>query len=712
VSLSRPTRTPTRAATLITAALVTAVAILALFVVPQHRFGNDAAPLPTASRIARADAWTAYGGDWAANPNTIQDNSQERGAKFMVRSGQWADYQLQADMQIAEPYGEAGLILRSSGEQEGVDAYHGYFAGIRTMDASFELGRADFGWHPFLHHALPVDADLRAPIHIRLAAVGCRFAVLIVLTDGRQTAASADDPDCLRTGRFGLRSDVTSATWQHLSITPANSHDIDEIQAVAKASPTRALALVEPFDEPTLDRFQASMRAEAQKHEIQPGVQTIISYLMSPGRHPHVTIQGVITSTPPLTDIQDDTNALIVPNIDPNTPIKLGDVVEAEGTIVSERFRSRLEDAKIRVLWSDTEIPPLAVTADQLTSGTYRGRSIEVEGVLRSAVARPDGYDLVLQDGGQTFRALSSKDVRIDPAGLELGSRLRLKGMATSLAEFTNGIYPFAIITNRVETIGAPPWWSPRHIALIAALCVCILLGAQFIIHRVQTWHMRSVLLEREQLAFEMHDTLAQSFTGIAYQLQAASIERRGENMTQTHIRHALDMVHASHREASRTIAALRPQYRDAAGILQALKESAERLSDGGGLVIETVMIGKLADLPLIMTDAFVRIGQEAISNAIQHAGCKRLTLSLTLSRREAELCIRDDGQGFDKQTISHGLGIAGMRQRATKIKGRLDLQTAPGQGSTITVTAPRPHTADWLNRMRAVIVVAFGKEL
>jgi signal transduction histidine kinase len=210
------------------------------------------------------------------------------------------------------------------------------------------------------------------------------------------------------------------------------------------------------------------------------------------------------------------------------------------------------------------------------------------------------------------------------------------------------------------------------------------------------------VLKEREQLAFEMHDTLAQSFTGIAYQLQAASTERRGEGMIQTHIRHALEMVHISHREASRAIAALRPHYRDAAGILDELNSSAERLCDGGELLIATKLNGKMIELPLEVTDVFFRIGQEAISNAIQHSGCKALTISLSLSRREARLSVSDDGHGFAKDEMQPGLGIESMRKRTATINALFDLESTPGKGTTVTVTASSLVARGPLYRLRA----------
>jgi len=686
-----------------------AVAITAAFFFSLRRQHTDkSSPLPPRT-FSRNDAWVALGGEWTANSLEIQNNSEERGAKLMTRLGAWGDYQVQADVKMASPYGEAGLIIRSSGEEEGVDAYHGYFAKVRSLDSSLEFGRTDFGWFPLLHKSLPDMADGQGWVHLRVVAVGCRFGVAATMPDGRTTSSTVDDQDCIQAGRFGLRSYLTSATWRNLEVTNATSADLSGFETSSAAPGPDHLALGEPFAPDRLDRYTASLRDDAKKHEIQPGVEPIAAFPLRPGRHPNVTVQGIVISTPPLAGIQDETGAMTVSHVDPSTPMRLGDFVEAHGTVVSDHFRSRMEDAHIRVLWSDTPIPPLAVTASQLTGGTYRGRSIEVEGNLISASSRADGYELILQDGNQYFRATGSRDFRLDSTDLKPGSRLRLRGIATSLPQFTNDLYPFAVITQRVDVVSPPPWWSPTHVMWLILVCIALFISAQLVLHRLQKWHIRSVLREREELAFEMHDTLAQSFTGIAYQLQAASLERRGVDKVQAHIRNAIQMVQLSHKEASRTIAALRPQYQDATGILNALKEAAERLSDGGSLRITTSLSGRSTQLPLEVTDAFFRIGQEAVSNSIRHAGCKELRITLQLSKREVQLCIEDDGRGFSEQTVEGGLGIKGMRSRAAMARARFDLTTAPGTGTRITVTASQPIARGLRDRVRAMLRGTFA---
>jgi hypothetical protein len=162
---------------------------------------------------------------------------------------------------------------------------------------------------------------------------------------------------------------------------------------------------------------------------------------------------------------------------------------------------------------------------------------------------------LILQDQRQTFRAFVHGSPSAKAPHFAPGSQVRLRGIATSLPQLSSGIYPFTIVANRVELVSPPPWWPLPHIVLLVIAVLVMLLALRWISHQIRHWQMRAMLREREELAYEVHDTLAQSFTGIAYQLQAARTERRGEDAVQEHIGSALRLVSISHREASRTIA-------------------------------------------------------------------------------------------------------------------------------------------------------------
>jgi signal transduction histidine kinase len=107
--------------------------------------------------------------------------------------------------------------------------------------------------------------------------------------------------------------------------------------------------------------------------------------------------------------------------------------------------------------------------------------------------------------------------------------------------------------------------------------------------------------------------------------------------------------------------------------------------------------------LPLEVADAFIRIGEEAISNAIQHGRCNTLDVELQVLRRVATLTIRDNGRGFSTEDDEHkGLGIAGMRSRAERIKAVFSVISGPGEGTTVTVVCPLVFTGSLLYWLRA----------
>ena len=452
---------------------------------------------------------------------------------------------------------------------------------------------------------------------------------------------------------------------------------------------------------------EAGYLLEARKHALQPGVQQIGSFVHEPGLHPGVTIQGTVISLAPLLGVQDATASTSIARLSSSDPIKLGDVVAVHGDLVSERFRTRFQQASVKVLWSESPIAPLAVTANQLTAG-YRGQSIEVESTVLAASEANGVAELILTDHDQHFRAVLYPRPGEKRQRIEAGTRVRLRGAASSLASLTGGVYPFTVVANKVTVLNPPPWWSPIHIMLLSIGLLMLVIGLLWLLHLVQRWHMRLVLHEREQLAFEIHDTLAQSFTGISYQLQAAQSEQHGEAKIKQHVQHALEMVSISHREASRTIAALRPQHRDVPGILSALKQLAERLGDGE-LAVHTAVVGRSSELSLEITEAFFRIGQEAISNAIQHGHCRSLHVEVRVTRRIASLTVRDDGIGFVPSLVTPGLGIAGMKDRSEKVKGTFSLASNLGHGTNITVICPLRFTGSLFYNLRTSLLRAMA---
>ena len=104
--------------------------------------------LPYRDSFARAEAdeWKAFGGTWELVNGMMHNDSDERGAKLVTGSSYWRNYSIEADVNLLGINGDAGLIIRSGDEEEGVNAYSGYYAGVRTIDSTLVLGRAEHGW--------------------------------------------------------------------------------------------------------------------------------------------------------------------------------------------------------------------------------------------------------------------------------------------------------------------------------------------------------------------------------------------------------------------------------------------------------------------------------------------------------------------------------------------------------------------------------------
>jgi signal transduction histidine kinase len=208
----------------------------------------------------------------------------------------------------------------------------------------------------------------------------------------------------------------------------------------------------------------------------------------------------------------------------------------------------------------------------------------------------------------------------------------------------------------------------------------------------VERWRMQAVLDERQRLAHEMHDTLAQSFAGLAFQLQAIRDDVKDGIDITPQLELAQGMVRNSHDEARRSISALRPEHLESVGLLSALEECARRMiSQSSSIEIRIITAGNVQNLPLRVSDTLLRIGYEAIANAIRHALCSRLSISIAYEKSTVEMVVEDDGVGFVVSSDSAGFGIRGMRKRADNISAGFRIDSAPGQGTSVHVLALLP---------------------
>ncbi len=652
--------------------------------------------------LAKADEWTAFGGTWELANGAMRNDSDERGAKLMTGSTRWQNYSIEADVMLLGLGGDAGLVVRSSGEEEGVDAYHGYYSGLRTIDNVFTIGRADFGWTEVNFPLKPrgISIEVSRWYHLKLMAVGCRIASSFNhVHQADYTVASITDDDCIRSGRAGLRSYSSGGVWRNVIVKPATQHDLDDMLALGRAQQTP------PVQQSIADsaKFGVSLNPPAnnqpQALPSSPNTHEIGSLrLASLAKPVKATVRGIVILTSPALFVQDSTGGAAVQQAHPH-PLKVGDEVEVTGDVDAWEFSSTLKNAEVRVLWEGTPAPAVSVTATQAATGAFDATFIEVSGRLRHKEYGPD--DALIFDfdsGSQSFRAIMNRgrgNTLYDK--LKPDSMLRIRGVAVVDPAYTQGVVPFALLvrsSDDVELLAGPPWWSTGHLVATAIGLMLVALITNLLYHRIENLRLRAVMEEREHIAYEMHDTLTQSVAGIGFQLEAIRIGTPSE-LARVHrqLDMASELVRHSHAEARRSIDMLRPQELESKGLLNALTQTAQRLVEGGGVVVAVSSTGDARPLPLRIADTLYRLGQEAIANAVRHAHPKTITISLDYERSIVRLSVSDDGSGFDHDAEAQGFGVQGMRKRAASISAQLDIHSSAGQGTSVTVTAPlAPH--------------------
>ncbi|MFL6214612.1 MAG: two-component regulator propeller domain-containing protein [Blastocatellia bacterium] len=203
-----------------------------------------------------------------------------------------------------------------------------------------------------------------------------------------------------------------------------------------------------------------------------------------------------------------------------------------------------------------------------------------------------------------------------------------------------------------------------------------------------------AVLAERSRMARDIHDTLAQGFVGISLQLEAVGkMLDQSPDRAKQHLDLAQTMVTHSLTEARRSVWDLRAQALENADLATALADAARNLTSGTSVQAEFHITGTPRQLPATVENNLWRIGQEAMTNAMKHAHPRYLRVELAFAPRQVTLSIADDGRGFD--TTNNRLsgdghfGLIGMRERAERLKGKLDIESGEGTGTRISVTAP-----------------------
>jgi signal transduction histidine kinase/ligand-binding sensor domain-containing protein len=223
------------------------------------------------------------------------------------------------------------------------------------------------------------------------------------------------------------------------------------------------------------------------------------------------------------------------------------------------------------------------------------------------------------------------------------------------------------------------------------------LLGWQLYALRLRQVRERyaAVLQERNRIAREIHDNLAQEILGISVQLEiVARTMGSAPDAARKHLDRARALVRSSVAEARRYVWDLRSQSLDERDLPAALAEMTRRLTAESGVQTQFNVGGTFRPLAPQVENNLLRIGQEAVGNAVRHAQAKTLSVSLEFGAREVRLEVKDDGRGFDPAAYNDGgrgghFGLVGMRERAEQMGGEARVNSTPGAGTEVTVRVP-----------------------
>ncbi len=257
------------------------------------------------------------------------------------------------------------------------------------------------------------------------------------------------------------------------------------------------------------------------------------------------------------------------------------------------------------------------------------------------------------------------------------------------------------IVLNRVPTM-----WEAYRWRIVGGMSLIVLqsvLIAMLLLHRKrrrmaeqnlrisQAQRQAAVLEERNRMARDIHDTLAQGFTGVIVQLEAAKLAFANGSSSEgeEHNRRASELARQSLGEARRSVRALRPEALEHGDLCVALDGLIKQMTAGTRLRGEFTTHGQPRQLMPSIEENLLRIQQETLTNALKHSGAKVFKATLLFEENAVCLEVRGDGSGFDLSKKHDGFGLLGIRERVNQMDGKLTIESGAGNGTRIRIILP-----------------------
>lgn len=420
-----------------------------------------------------------------------------------------------------------------------------------------------------------------------------------------------------------------------------------------------------------------------------------------------------------------------------------GDQVEASGFLEVRSGFGVMKEALLRRRGTGVLPEPLPVTraaimahhpglAPRLNAEDHDARLVRLIGEF-TGISRLPGDDVRLyleQDGQTVVTTLPAATAESSLGWLKIGAIVEVTGIcALSLASTWPDleqpvVEDFTLVlqsTASIRMVRQASWWTVSRLRVLLSVTAGALLlavGAVLLLRRVVAARTRQLtsaivarqeqervahdaevafaaaLRERERLAADLHDTIEQSLTGVALQLDAAQRAPEGERAARN-LGLAAQMLTRSREDVRRSVWNLRAQALDGRLLRAAVCEIGGSLLDGTGLVLSVGGKGGEEPLPDFIAGNLLMLAKEGVTNALKHSAGTRLDIEVDYGSDFVALTLRDNGRGFTPAHVpgphQGHFGLAGMRERVARLGGTMEIRSELGGGAMIRIVVPRP---------------------
>jgi signal transduction histidine kinase len=383
-------------------------------------------------------------------------------------------------------------------------------------------------------------------------------------------------------------------------------------------------------------------------------------------------------------------------------PVRAGALVDVSGFPAVSPGKPILTNAVVKLAGRGTQPTPVRITGPGVLAPDNDATLVRMEASLLSVLTNPSGHTFVLRAGETVFEAhLDGEE------GIGALERIRTGSLVAVTGVYAYQIGPapsFRLLLRSpgdVVLLSAAPWWTIGHTGVMLAILGMGACGAAIWVGasgRRKRQQYQAVLNERMRVGRELHDTLEQGLSGIALQLEAvaATLEASPARAQQS-LDVARQMLRYSLEETRRSVMDLRSQALESRDLGGALSDLARQMTLGTSATAHVRVEGTPTRLDASDEHHLLRIGLEALTNALKHSGAARIEIVLRFQATGTTLMVVDNGCGIGeaaRDPSSPHFGLQGMRERVDKLGGVLSIESTPGGGTKLTVMVPAPRAA------------------